>query len=71
MIKIRVDTILILSALLLALGGCGVKGDPVQPVTPVEIGSGRPQIKMGRDAPGSISPPMTDPDEPKEDDVEE
>jgi hypothetical protein len=48
--------VLILS--LVDLGGCGVKGDPLPPVPPVEMGRGRPtyrratkQIHIEKDQP--------------------
>lgn len=33
------------AALAIVIGGCGVKGDPLPPEKPVEIGRGRPTYK--------------------------
>ncbi|MDZ4677252.1 MAG: lipoprotein [Oligoflexia bacterium] len=38
-----------------ALVGCGVKGDPVPPATPAEIGRGKPLFK-GEEVDSSIVP---------------
>ncbi len=45
----------LLSLCLIAPTGCGVKGDPVPPATPAEIGRGKPLFK-GEEADTSIIP---------------
>jgi len=50
--------------IMLAAAGCGVKGDPLPPGTPPEIGIGRPIYKIPREAkPTSIVPNPNDEDE--------
>ena len=38
----KLSYLIFLGAILLIAGGCGVKGDPVAPATPAEMGRGRP-----------------------------
>ena len=35
----------LIGAILLMVSGCGVKGDPVAPATPAELGRGQPTYK--------------------------
>lgn len=58
----------------LVLAGCGVKGDPLPPLTPAELGRGRPtyhraaeEIKIEKNQTGKDDKQKTD----KEDDEDE
>jgi predicted small lipoprotein YifL len=45
----RVQIFLLLSFLLSVIAGCGVKGDPVPPATPADIGRGKPLFRSEED----------------------
>jgi hypothetical protein len=55
---------LAMTLLLLSMSACGVKGDPVPPATPAEIGLGRPVYQLPKDSkPTSIVPNAADDEE--------
>ena len=62
--------IAILFMVLAGILSCGVKGDPVPPMTPAEIGSGKPLFKGEDDESMSPLKKTYNPEDEKNDDQE-
>lgn len=63
----RLTLLLLLS---LALNACGVRGDPIPPGTPAELGRGKPNYKRATQelAFPVVTPPTPEPEESDDDD---
>ena len=63
---------IVISVIAAFIAGCGVKGDPVPPETPAEIGSGRPTFAQPPESkPSAIIPPSHDQSEPTSEENQE